>query len=67
MMLHGSSAPRYEIRPVGAGFQSGIRLPGSNLGVSLQLSNNVRHGMSMGMLNRISNARPGCSSCGGGH
>ena len=62
MTLHGSSAPRF----VPPSFQPARQLPRSNLGVALNLSSNTRSGMSMGMLNRIQNARPGCSSCGGG-
>ena len=65
MVLNGSSAPRF--------VQSAVRQPnqlasgtGLGVGVSLNLNRNMGRGMTMGMLNRIKNARPGCSSCGGG-
>ena len=65
MILHGSSAPRF----VPPAFQRPAQLSsgtGLGVGVSLNLNRNVGSGMTMGMLNRIKNARPGCSSCGGG-
>lgn len=63
MLLHGSTAPKFTPPPSN---QSTAKLPNGGLGLSLPMINSVRNGMNAGMLNRISNARPGCSSCGGG-
>jgi hypothetical protein len=63
MLLHGSNAPRF-IPPT---VQRPSQLPsGNSLGVALKLNTNTGNGMNIGMLGRIKNARPGCSSCGGG-
>ena len=64
MFLHGSSAPRYTPPPSN---QPTIKLPNGGLGLlSLPMINSVRNGMTINMMDRIANARPGCSSCGGG-
>ncbi len=67
MDLNGSSAPRFVPSAVRQPNQlaSGTGL-GVGVGVSLNFNRNMGSGMTMGMLNRIKNARPGCSSCGGG-
>ena len=65
MVLNGSSAPRF-IHPAVKQPNQLASGTGLGVGVSLNLNRNMGRGMTMGMLNRIKNARPGCSSCGGG-